>query len=275
MSRTAVIAGEGRLAPAVIAALEDPLVYALEGFAPEIAATPFRLERLVPFLDLLLDQGVDRVVFAGAVRRPRLDPEAFDPRTAQLVPRILSAMQSGDDAALRTVLDIFEEHDLAICGVDQILPDLVPAEGVLAGSPSAADRRDAARAAEILAGIGPLDLGQGVVVAQGLCLAVETLPGTRAMLDFAGAHRALRPDPAGARGVFYKAPKPGQDLRVDMPVLGPDSVTQAEAAGLGGIAWQAGGVIVLDRDEVLRRAEAAGLFLWARGQSAIQAKKAC
>lgn len=265
MSRIAVIAGQGSLAPAVIAALDNPLVYALDGFAPAVPATPFRLERLVPFLDGLIDAGVGRVVFAGAVRRPRLDPEAFDPRTAQLVPRILTAMQSGDDAVLREVLRIFEEHGLSICGVDQILPDLVPGEGVLTGQPSEADRRDAARAAEILAQTGALDIGQGAVVVQGLCLAIETLPGTAAMLDFAARHAALRPNPKGAKGLLYKAPKPGQDRRIDLPTIGPDTVDQAAAAGLAGIAWQAGGVILLDRDQAVRQAEAAGLFLWARG----------
>lgn len=264
MTRTAVIAGQGALASAVVAALDDPLVFALEGFVPDVPATSFRLERLVPFLDDLIDRDVSRVVFAGAIRRPRLDPEAFNSRTAQLVPRILMAMQSGDDAALRAVLDIFEEHDLAICGVDEVLPDLIPAEGVLSGIPSDADRRDAARAAEILAGLGPFDVGQGAVVAQGLCLAIETLPGTAAMLEFAAAHAGLRPNPNGVRGVFYKAPKPGQDRRIDLPTIGPDTVSQAAAAGLAGIAWQAGSVIVLDRDEAVRRATAAGLFLWAR-----------
>jgi DUF1009 family protein len=265
MSRTAVIAGQGGLAQAVIAALDAPLVFALEGFEPPVPATSFRLERLVPFLDQLLDEGVERVVFAGAVRRPRLDPEAFDPRTAQLVPRILMAMQSGDDAALRTVLDIFEEQGLAICGIDEVAPDLVPAAGVLTGTPTEADRRDADRAAAILDATSGLDIGQGVVVAQGLCLALETLPGTAAMLDFAAAHRNMRPNPNSARGVFYKAPKAGQDRRIDLPTLGPDSIAQAAAAGLAGIAWEAGGVILLDRAESVRRAEAAGLFLWARG----------
>jgi len=266
MSRIAIIAGRGALAPAVAASVDAPLVFALEGFAPEgLEATPFRLERLIPFLDELHDQGVTRVVFAGAIRRPRLDPEAFDARTAQLVPRILMAMQSGDDAALRAVLDIFEENDLNICSVTEIAPDLVPGEGILTGAPSAHDKRDVARAAEILAATGPLDLGQGAVVAQGLCLALETLPGTQAMLDFAGRHAGLRPNPDGARGVLYKAPKPGQDLRIDLPTLGPDSVDQAAAAGLAGIAWAAGQVILLEREEAVRRAEAAGLFLWAVG----------
>lgn len=266
MSRIAIIAGQGRLAPAIAAQLDNPAIFALDGYAPDgLSATTFRLERLVPFLDHLHDQGIDRVVFAGAIRRPRLDPEAFDSRTAQLVPRILTAMQSGDDAALREVLDVFEENGLTVCSVDEIAAPIIPSEAVLCGSPSEADRRDAAKAAAILAQTGNLDLGQGVVVAQGLCLALETLPGTAAMLEFAARHIGLRPNPDGPRGVFYKAPKPQQDRRVDLPVLGPDSVDQAAAAGLAGIAWQAAAVILLDQAEMVRRAEEAGLFLWAAG----------
>ena len=264
MSKTAVIAGQGGLAAAVISELESPLVYALEGFQPDFPVTTFRLERLVPFLDELLAQDVSRVVFAGAIRRPRFDPEAFDPRTAQLVPRIMMAMQSGDDAALRAVLDVFEEHGLSICSVAEAAPALVAETGILTGEPSEADRRDVARGAEILAATGPLDIGQGVVVAQGLCLALETLPGTEAMLAFAGLHAGLRPNQKGARGVFYKAVKTAQDRRIDLPTLGPDSVSQAAAAGLAGIAWEAGSVILLDRQESIRRAQEAGLFLWAR-----------
>ncbi|MDM7255288.1 MAG: UDP-2,3-diacylglucosamine diphosphatase LpxI [Paracoccus sp. (in: a-proteobacteria)] len=264
MTRTALIAGEGLLPRIDAAALDDTQIHALTGVTPDIPARPFRLEQLVPFLDRLVDDGIERVVFAGAVRRPRLDPEAFDPRTAQLVPRILSAMQSGDDAALRTVLELFEEHGLNICGINDICPDIVPGAGVLVGQVGEADRRDAARAAEILTATGPLDLGQGAVVAQGLCLAIETLPGTAAMLDFVARHQDLRPDANGGKGVLYKAPKPDQDRRIDLPALGPDSVSQAAAAGLAGIAWEANGVILLERPEMERRAAAAGIFLWSR-----------
>lgn len=264
MSRIALIAGEGSLAPAIAAALDDPLIYALQGAAPQVEARPFRLERLMPFLDELLDQGVTRVVFAGGIRRPRIEPELFDPRTMAIVPRIMMGMQSGDDAALREVLEVFEESGLNILSVSEIIPDLVPEEGVLIGDPGPRDQRDAARAAEIVAGLGALDIGQGAVVAQGLCLAVEALPGTQAMLEFAARHADLKPDTRGARGVLYKAPKPGQDRRIDLPTIGPDTVAQAAAAGLGGIAWEAGGVIVLERARAIEAARQAGIFLWAR-----------
>lgn len=263
--KIAIIAGKGGLPAALAATLNAPLIAALDGFAPEslIPDIAFRVERLLPFLRHLEDLHVTRVVFAGAVQRPRLDPSLFDPQTAQIVPRLLAAMQAGDDATLREVIALFEEAGFAVVGVQDIAPDLVPMAGLLTGTPTDADTRDATRAAAIVAALGAVDVGQGAVVAQGLCLAVESLPGTDAMLEWV-AQTAQRPNPTGAKGVFYKAPKPGQDRRIDLPVLGPETVARAAAAGLAGIVWQAGGVILLDRAEMITQAQEHGLFLWAR-----------
>lgn len=267
MSRTAIIAGRGALPAVLAAALDRPLVCALDGFAPEelVVDQVFRVERLVPFLNGLEDAGVTRVVFAGAVQRPRLDPGLFDPQTAQMVPRLLAALQGGDDATLRAVIGIFEECGFAVVGVQDVAPALVPSAGVLAGQVSDRDRSDAERASAIVAALGAVDVGQGAVVVQGLCLGVEALPGTDALLTgVAGLPVGLRPDPARGRGVFYKAPKPGQDLRIDLPTLGVATVEAVAAAGLGGIAFAAEGVICLDLPAMQVRAAELGLFLWAR-----------
>jgi DUF1009 family protein len=269
---TALVAGTGALPAALAAAMQAEgrpfLVAEMEGFPAAVpGADPirFRIERLVPFLDTLQDRGVTEVVFAGAVRRPRIEPELFDARSATLVPRILAALPAGDDALLRTVAAIFEDWDLPVVGAHSVAPALVPGPGLLAGAPSEADRADATRAAALLAALGPLDIGQGAVVAQGLCLAIETLPGTDAMLDFVATHAAgLRPNPSGARGLLYKAPKPGQDRRMDLPTLGPGTVAAASAAGLAGIVWEAGGALLVDRAATVAAAQAAGLFLWSR-----------
>ncbi len=301
MTQIAIISGAGHLPAALAATLESPLICALDGFAPE-GVTPdltFRVERLVPFLHALSDRGVERVIFAGAVSRPRLDPSLFDMGTAQMVPRLLAAMQGGDDATLRAVIGLFEEAGFEVVGVPDIAPGLFLAPGVygtvygvtLSGSEGGetvapvtlsgvergetvsavtvssaipeADQADAARAAAIVAALGAVDVGQGAVVAQGLCLAVETLPGTDQMLDFV-AKTARRPNPAGARGVFYKSAKPGQDRRIDLPTIGLETLTRAHAAGLAGIAFPASDVIVLDMKNVLQQAEKLGLFLWAQ-----------
>lgn len=268
MTRLAILAGRGAL-PALVAAAqaERPLIACLDGFTPE-GVTPditFRIERLVPFLRHLSDEGITTVTFAGAAHRPRLDPSMFDPDTAQMVPRFLAAMQGGDDATLRVVIDIFTEAGFAVEGVATVAPSLVPGAGVLAGEPTAREKADADRAAAIVAALGAVDVGQGAVVAQGLCLAAEALPGTDAMLAAVAALPAhLRPDPTRGRGLLYKAPKPGQDRRIDLPALGPATVEAVAQAGLGGIAWEAGGVICLDLPAMQQAATRLGLFLWAR-----------
>ncbi len=264
--QVAIIAGTGALPGAVQAALGGgAAVFAPEGLAVDLPAERFRFERLVPFLRDLTDRGIARVVLAGAMARPRLDPALFDAATAQLVPRLLAALQGGDDATLRAVIGMIEEAGLRVVGVAEVAPGLLPGQGVLgAVQPSAADGRDVARAATIVAALGAADVGQGAVVAQGLCLAAEALPGTDVMLaQVARDGAALRPDPAGARGVLFKAPKPGQELRVDIPALGPQTVRAAAAAGLAGIAWAAGEVLVLERAAMVAEADRLGLFLWA------------
>jgi len=263
MSRVALIAGAGGLPAALAAMLDAPLVCAPAGLAPEGLPVDlsFHFERLAPFLRALGDRGIDTVVLAGAIHRPRLDPALFDPATAQIVPRLVGAMQQGDDATLRAISGIFEEAGIAVVGVEDIAPGLLPGPGVLAGHVTPADEADATRAAAIVAALGAADVGQGCVVARGLCLAVEALPGTDAMLaQVAGLTGDLRP----AKGLFYKAPKPGQDRRVDLPALGVQTVINAAAAGLAGIAFEAGGVICLDLPAMQAEAAARGLFLWAR-----------
>lgn len=269
--RVAILAGAGRLPAALAAALaargEAPVVAAFAGHAPEgvAAELTFRLERLVPFLEHLRAAGVERVVLAGSVRRPRLEPEAFDPRSAQLLPRMLAALQGGDDAALRALIGVIEEEGLAVLGAHEVAPELVPGPGVpTRAQPSPADERDAARAAAIVAALGAADVGQGAVVAGGLCLGVEALPGTDALLAQVAALPPPFREPGVRRGLLYKAPKPGQDRRADLPALGPATVAGAAAAGLAGIAFEAGGLLLLEPEATVAAADAAGLFLWAR-----------
>jgi DUF1009 family protein len=144
-----------------------------------------------------------------------------------------------------------------------LLTGLLAPDGAFAGpAPDEAAQADIARARELAAAIGALDVGQGAVVAQGVCLGLETIQGTDALLDFVAATpQRLRPE-SGRAGVLYKGPKPGQDWRMDLPAIGPETVRRAADAGLAGIAVRAGGVLVLGREATVAAAERAGLFLW-------------
>jgi DUF1009 family protein len=292
----ALIAGQGALPGLVLKRRPDALVCELEGHPSGLVPTPkvFRIERLGSFLSDLETAGVTDVCLAGRVGRPRLDPAAIDPATLPLVPRMMAALTEGDDAALRTVLSFFEEAGFAIRAAHEIVADLLPPEGVLGKAVPGPDAgRDSARAARAQAALGAADIGQALVVAQGQVIAVEAQPGTDWMLAsllardvvpaptgglfddpfgvaadiMGGPARMPRPrrDPALPEGgILYKAPKPGQDRRVDLPAIGPETVRRAAAAGLDGIVIEAGGVMVLDPGETVAAADRAGLFLWVR-----------
>lgn len=265
MSDLALVAGRGALPAALLAELPvRPYVCALDGFSPD-GLTPdltFRIERLVPFLRHLEERGITRVVFAGAVSRPRLDPSLFDAATAQLVPHLMAAFGAGDDATLRAILALFEDAGMTVEGIETLAPQLLPQAGLLAGTLPPQAEADAARAAAIVTALGSADVGQGAVVANGLCLAVEALPGTDIMLaQVAALPAGLRPK---GQGLFYKAAKPGQDRRVDLPTLGPATLRAVAASGLSGVAFQAGSVVCLDLPQMQAIAAETGLFLWAR-----------
>lgn len=210
--------------------------------------------------------GCGAVTFAGSVTRPTLNPLRFDLTMLRLAPRVFEGIRGGDDKALRLAADVFEAEGLTLIAPQAILADLIVPEGVpTRAQPSPADRADAARAVAIVAALGAADVGQGAVVAQGICLGLESIQGTDAMLAFvAGTAAGFRPDPDGARGVLYKAPKPGQDRRMDLPAIGPETMQGAAAAGLAGVVVEAGGALLLGRAETIAAADAAGLFLWGR-----------
>lgn len=208
--------------------------------------------------------GCGQVTFAGGIVRPKLRPLGFDLTMLRLAPRVVRGLAAGDDSTLRMVAGIFEAEGFRVRAPHEILTDLLAPPSVLGRvQPSDADRRDAARAAVIVAALGAVDVGQGAVVAGGICLGLESIQGTDVMLDFV-ARTAGPIRPAGARGVLYKAAKPGQDRRMDLPAIGPGTLERAAAAGLAGVAVEAGGVMILNRAAAVAAADAAGLFLWVR-----------
>ncbi len=266
----ALIAGEGALPARILDACtetgRDAIVCGVVGHDADLPRNdrPLRLETLGSLIASLKADGVAEVCFCGAVRRPSIDPALIDAATAPLVERMVGALSAGgDDAALRVALGLFEEAGLCVRAATDLVPDLLPPEGVpTKARPADAHGADAGRGAAVVSALGGLDIGQGCVVRGGRVIAVEALPGTDWMLESLAAP-ATELD-LGQGGLLYKAPKPRQDRRVDLPAIGPDTVSAASRAGLDGIAIEAGGVMVLDMPATVAAADAAGLFLWVR-----------
>ncbi|MEX0588783.1 MAG: UDP-2,3-diacylglucosamine diphosphatase LpxI [Cyanobium sp.] len=270
----AIIAGEGvlprMLSEALTRAGRAHITCFPHGLEVEVrAAEEFFFERSIAFIKSLQQRRIEQIVMVGKFVRPRsLNLLRFEGSTLMAAPRILASLRNGDDASLRALAQIIEEHGLRVVGIEDVAPNLLPEPGLYASRvPNDLDRADVERAAHIVEAISQVDVGQGAVVANGLCLATEALPGTDAMLEWVAATRTDRRPEAGRSGVLYKAPKLNQDRRMDLPGIGPTTVAKAAAAGLAGIAWEARSSLLLEAEQTMADAERLGLFLWSREPS--------
>jgi DUF1009 family protein len=299
----ALIAGTGGLPREILARLPHSavIVCELKGHPADVPAgferVPFRFEGLGRLLSELRHRGVEQVCMAGAMRRPRISLWSVGATTWPLVPRILQAMRKGDDGLLREAVAILEERGITVIGAAELAPDLLPPAGVLTrAAPKDQHRADAALGEVTVAEMGRTDTGQACIIANGEVIWREGRRGTDAMLSDIGPRREKPPEAEGiawpidvvgevvastadwlsgedgflvgslpaAGGVLFKAPKPEQERRVDLPVIGPTTVMGAARAGLAGIVIEWGGVMVLDMPSVITRCDDAGLFLWVR-----------
>lgn len=252
----------GRVAAAAAAAGRRVFVVALRGFAEPSVVGPYpheviRVGAAGEILGALRRHGVRDLVLVGPVRRPSLLDLRPDAEGTRILARIGRAAFSGDDGLLAAVVRVLGEEGFRVIGAHEVLTEALGPRGVLGRvAPDAGSLADIARAAEVVRALGAVDVGQGCVVQQGIVLAVEAIEGTDAMLARAGG--LLRPGPGG---VLLKMVKPGQDRRADLPAIGPDTLRAAAAAGLRGVAFEAGGTLLTDRTGCVAAADAAGLFL--------------
>jgi DUF1009 family protein len=203
------------------------------------------------------------VLLAGKLARPNFSNLKLDAKGVLAAPRVIAAARKGDDALLRAVVDIFEREGFHVVGAAEAAPGLLALQGQMGRiAPSQESEGDIATAFKIARAVGTLDIGQAAVVCDGLALAVEAAEGTDAMVArVANLPEHLRGTPAKRRGVLAKAPKPIQDGKTDLPVIGVQTVQSAAAVGLAGIAVEAGGALVLGKRAVIEEADRLGLFL--------------
>lgn len=272
MNKLGLIAGGGGL-PLEIAehcrrAGRPLFVIRLKGFAgAELAAfdgAEVGLAELGKSIRLLKQAGVGAVCLAGQVARPDFAALVPDARGLKALPGAIKAARQGDDALLRFLVGEFEKEGFAVEGAHEAMRELIlPAGPLGAHAPGAEDLADLARAIEVAREIGRMDIGQAAVVCRGVVLGVEAQEGTAALLErVAALPEALRGRADARAGVLAKAPKPIQELRVDMPVIGPETINALAKAGLAGVAGEAGRLLVIDRALVVKAADDLGLFIF-------------
>jgi UDP-2,3-diacylglucosamine hydrolase len=256
------------VADSLIARGLTPVLFALKGACDPVAVERFRhhwisVGQIGRAMKLFRSENCRDLVFIGTLVRPALSEIRLDWGTLRVVGPMLAAFRGGDDHLLSGIGRIFEKDGFRMVGIRDVAPDVLMPEGCLTRAlPDDIAAADIAKGRDVLRALSPFDIGQAAIVIDGHVVGVEDIEGTDgllarvARLRSEGRIRAKAP-----RGVLVKAPKSGQDLRFDLPTVGPRTVEGAVKAGLAGIAIVAGNTIVVEPQGMIEAADAAGLFL--------------
>lgn len=267
-----IIAGGGVLPFSVAEAMRargiEPFIFAVRGFCDPDRVTQFphhwiALGQVGRLTRLIRSEGCRDIVFLGAMVRPALSDVRLDWGTVRAIPAIAAALRGGDDHLLSGVSRIFERYGFRVVGIQDVAPELLMPEGSLTRHvPDADALADIAKGRDLLRALGPFDVGQAVVVIAGHVVAVEDIEGTDALLTRVARLREQgRIRAKAGRGVLVKTPKSSQDLRFDLPTLGPKTIDGLVEAGLAGIGTVAGHSLVAEADVMTAKADRAGLFV--------------
>jgi hypothetical protein len=267
-----LVAGGGAMpfavADSLVARGATPVLFALRGACDPVRVEGFRhhwisVGQLGRAMRLFRAENCRDLVFIGSLVRPALSEIRLDWGTLRVLGRVWAAFRGGDDHLLSGIGDILEQDGFRMVGVKDIAPDLLMPEGSLTrAAPDADAIADIARGRAVLGALSPYDVGQAVVVIDGHVVGVEDIEGTDGLLARVARLRGEgRIRARAARGVLVKAPKSGQDLRFDLPTLGPRTVEGAARAQLAGIAIVAGNTIVAEPQAMIAAADGAGLFV--------------
>src|SRR5436305_2904061 len=246
----------------------NPVLFALRGACDPVRVGRFRhhwisIGQLGKATKRFRAENCRDLVFIGTLVRPALSEIRLDWGTLRVLGRVWAAFRGGDDHLLSGIAKILEHDGFRMVGIKDVAPDLLMPEGCLTlKTPDENAAADIARGRDVLRALGPFDIGQAAVVIDGHIVGVEDIEGTDGLLARIARLRLegkLRTKPG--RGVLVKMPKSGQDLRFDLPTLGPRTIQGAAAARLAGIAVIAGHTLVAEPQEMIEAADAAGLFV--------------
>lgn len=266
LPKLGIIAGGGHAPRQVMAACEAAgrpyVLFCLEGQAdPDLPGDKPHLwlgfGAVGKLKDACAGEGIEEIVMIGRVRRPSF----FEIKPDWLGIRVLAKIglhSLGDDGLLRALGKALEEACcVRVIGAQDVAGGLLTPKGVLTRTqPDGQARFDIARGFEIAETLGRLDIGQAVVMQQGLVLGLEAIEGTDALIVRAGRLKRQ-----GGGGVLVKRSKPQQDERLDLPAIGPGTVESLAKAGLMGVAVEAGRSLLIDRARTIEVADEEGLFI--------------
>ena len=220
--------------------------------------TSVSILRVGALLAALRSNGAREMLIAGHARRPDLRSLNVDWGFVRHFFTILSLTRGGDDRVLRKIAAFFERNGMTIKSIAEVAPSLLTPAGALTGTLSPDCQAAATSGLRLVHKLGPFDVGQAVLVDKQRIAAIEGAEGTNGLIARLPTIDQSAGN-AGAGRVLVKAAKPEQDLRFDLPTIGPETIEKCANAGIATIALEAGRSLILSRAETLEQANAAGI----------------
>ena len=236
-------------------------VVGLEPFASEeqlkdVPHSFAKIGEVGKMIKALKNNNVYEIVLAGGIKRPSFKELIPDWEGMKVIGK-LAMKKMSDDNMFRAVIDEIENFGFKVVGIEEVVPEMLFFEGIYGkAKPSKEDMDDINRGITVAKALGAVDVGQAVVVQEGMVLAVEAIEGTDMMLS-----RAATVKKQGKAPIMVKVLKPGQDMRVDLSAIGLQTIEQLKKYGIKGIAVEAGGILLIEREAVIKMADEAGIFI--------------
>ena len=272
-NRIALISGSGELPKLIIRELNlngiEPIVFSPIGIKVNIPSSVDNiLFNLVDFEGLIYElkkRFISYLVFAGKITRNNIIDETFSAiKNFSAIKKYNINLKETDDVLLRNIGFFFENQGFHILSINEILPDLFLKEGsITKRKPTKQDQNDIIKAIEFHKVMSKADIGQSLIVSNCLCIAIETLPGTDAMIKFVLNFKSTdKKNINVSEGILFKSLKINQDPRFDFPVVGEKTLRNIKNAKINGLALLENRLILLNKEKLIKLANELDLFIF-------------
>ncbi len=269
LDRLGLVAGSGDLPISILKECEKsdikPFVIVLKDFAKEsdyreYTHKPLKFGDVGKAISFFRKNKVKHIVFAGAVKKPDLKTIWPDLKGFFLLMRLLKCKIFGDDTILQTAIKFLEKEGFEILPVDKIVKDIKISHGI-AGNiqlPNEDYMTDIELGVKVLKQIGDLDIGQSIIIQNGIVMGIECIEGTEKLIERCGHLKYT----TGRKPILVKIKKTKQTRKIDLPAIGEDTITQLKQAGFAGVAIDYENGLVINREATINLANKNKIFIY-------------
>jgi DUF1009 family protein len=219
-----------------------------------------KITELGKALSILKKNNCKNIIFIGKVKRPEISLLKFDRKALFYFPRLFSAFKKGDGNILKEIIKIFEEHRIKVLNSMKFTPELIFKDRAINKvKVNNNDQRSIFKATSVVKSLSRFDIGQSIVINNGYVLAIEGPEGTdetiKRSFQLSNKYKLKN------KSILVKFPKTNQDLRVDLPTIGLDTVKNCIKANIKGIAVKRSQNIILNKDKIINLTKKNNFFI--------------